>query len=395
MKIGFDAKRAFHNATGLGNYSRFIIEALLSHCPENEYVGYVAPPPPEGGVFNSQYLVDGQKSKIKNQKLTTITPPSGRYAARGGGLSGLRASIWRSYGIVSQLKSDGIEVYHGLSNELPIGLNKTKIKPVVTIHDLIFLRYPELYPAIDRFFYKLKFRSACQNADMIVAVSEQTKRDIIEFYNIDAHKIKVIYQDCDIAFHQKIDSDTITQTLQKYGISKPYILSVGTIEDRKNQLSLVKAFYEANLSDTELVLVGKSTKYQKKIEEFIIEKNLQNRVKILNKVPFLDLPTLYQGSKVFAYLSFFEGFGIPIVEALHSGVPVLAATGSCLEEAGGGGGIYVNPLNINEIAKKLSLLWNDDSLRQTLIQVGKQHVKTFAAVNIAMQLKAVYERVVK
>ena len=135
-------------------------------------------------------------------------------------------------------------------------------------------------------------------------------------------------------------------------------------------------------------------KYQKKIEDFIIEKNLQNRVKILNKIPFSDLPALYQGSKVFAYLSFFEGFGIPIVEALHSGVPVLAATGSCLEEAGGGGGLYVNPLNINEIATKLSLLWNDDSLQQTLIQAGKQHVKTFAAINIAKQLKAIYEGII-
>ena len=377
MKIGFDAKRAFHNATGLGNYSRFVIEALLNHCPENEYVGY------------SQSLGDGQWAMGNGQTTQfNVQRPTSK-------IQRLFPSFWRSYGIVSQLKADGIEVYHGLSNELPIGLNKTKIKSVVTIHDLIFLRYPELYPAIDCFFYKLKFKSACQNADVIVAVSEQTKRDIIKFYNIDTQKIKVIYQDCDIAFHQIISPDSITQMLRKYGISKPYILSVGTIEDRKNQLSLVKAFYEANLPDAELVLVGKSTKYQKKIEEFIIEKNLQNRVKILNKVPFSDLPALYQGSKVFAYLSFFEGFGIPIVEALHSGVPVLAATGSCLEEAGGGGGIYVNPLNINEIAKKLSLLWNDDSLRQTLIQAGKQHVKTFAAVNIAMQLKAVYERILK
>ena len=378
MKIGFDAKRAFHNATGLGNYSRFVIEALLNHCPENEYVGYS----PQRNA--AQSIVDSPQSTV--QGLSVQRPTSK--------IQCLFPSFWRSYGIVSQLKADGIEVYHGLSNELPIGLNKTKIKSVVTIHDLIFLRYPELYPAIDRFFYKLKFKSACQNADVIVAVSEQTKRDIIDFYNIDAQKIKVIYQDCDIAFHQIISLDSIAQTLRKYGISKPYVLSVGTIEDRKNQLSLVKAFYEANLSDTELVLVGKSTKYQKKIEEFIIEKNLQNRVKILNKVLFSDLPAFYQGSKVFAYLSFFEGFGIPIVEALHSGVPVLAATGSCLEEAGGGGGLYVNPLDINEMAKKLSLLWSDDLLRQTLIQAGKQHVKTFAAVNIAKQLKAVYEGIV-
>lgn len=375
MKIGFDAKRAFNNFTGLGNYSRFVLDALLKYQPNNQYIAYTPKStinnwPSE--IYRSQLTIDGPKSAIHK-----CIP-----------------SYWRSYGIIDQLKSDQIEVFHGLSNELPIGLAKSKIKSVVTIHDLIFLRYPELYPAIDRAFYKKKFKAACQNADIVVAVSEQTKRDIVAFYNIDPQKIRVIYQDCDVAFQQKLSATFLSTILNKYNLTKPFILSVGTIEPRKNQLNLVKAFYEANLPETELVLVGKASKYQSEIEAFIAQKKITERVKILNQVPFSDLPALYQATKLFAYPSFFEGFGIPIVEALHSGVPLLAATGSCLEEAGGLGGIYANPQDINDIAKQLTTCWNDATLRATLIKQGQIHVQTFAASNIATQLQAVYQELV-
>lgn len=238
-------------------------------------------------------------------------------------------------------------------------------------------------------FYRQKFKNACAEADVIVAVSEQTKRDIIEFYGTSPAKIKVVYQDCHEVFHQTKTLE-VSPVLQKYNIGKPYVLSVGTIEARKNQLHLVKAFHAAQLTDAELVLIGGKTSYQQAIEAYVAQHHLATKVKILNNVPFADLPALYQSARVFAYPSFFEGFGIPIVEALHSGVPVVASTGSCLEEAGGKGGLYVDPNDMNALAQTLTLLWKDETLRKSLITEGQKHVKGFAAEKIARDLTEIY-----
>jgi glycosyltransferase involved in cell wall biosynthesis len=377
MRIGFDAKRAFNNRTGLGNYSRFILNALRTYAPAHPYLAYT--PKIKTGLFD-EFPAEAIRLPSSKNKL---------YGA-----------WWRSYGITQSLSKDSIQLFHGLSNELPTGLQKAEIKSVVTIHDLIFLRYPELYPAIDRFFYRRKFRKACEQADVIVAVSEQTKRDIMEFYGTAAEKIQVVYQDCHEAFHQPQTSQVLNGGAQpwevsdvdeKYGITKPYVLCVGTIEARKNQLRLVQAFQAAQLADAQLVLVGGKTKFQQQIESFVAGNKLKTKVRILNNVPFEDLPALYQSARVFAYPSFFEGFGIPIVEALHSGVPVVAATGSCLEEAGGNGGLYVNPKDTDALAQKLQLLWQDEALRQRLSTNGQTHVKQFAAENIAKKLVTIYE----
>ena len=357
MKIGFDAKRAFHNNTGLGNYSRFVIQALLKYFPKNEYFAY------------------SPKLSEREIRIVGITPKN--------------KFLWRSWLIKNDLKRDGIQIYHGLSNELPFGKMPSGIKMVVTIHDLIFERYPKLYPFFDRIIYKIKFRKACQNADAVVAVSEQTKRDIIDFYGINPEKIHVIYQDCDAAFQEKQSSEQIEKIKEKYQIKKKYILSVGTIIERKNQASLVAAFHQLNLSNYELILVGSHSKYQDEIEKYIQENNIQH-VKILNKVPFQDLPAIYQGSELFVYPSFFEGFGIPIVEALHSGIPVVAATGSCLEEAGGEGALYANPLDINDLADKILQILVNKDLRKQLIEAGQKHVEQFSAERIAKKLNDLY-----
>ncbi|MEZ4900720.1 MAG: glycosyltransferase family 1 protein [Spirosomataceae bacterium] len=366
MRIGFDAKRAFNNRTGLGNYSRFVLNALLKYAPEYDYLAYT--PKIKAGFFEEFLPKNVRNAPYQNA---------------------LQQAWWRSIGMVKDLQKDRIEVFHGLSNELPSGLKKAGIKSVVTIHDLIFLRYPELYPAIDRFFYRQKFKKACEIADVIVAVSEQTKRDIIEFYDIAPHKIQVVYQDCHEVFHQA--QPPSSQILKIEGISKPYILSVGTIEARKNQLQLVKAFCEAQLPDAQLILVGAKTPYQQKIEAYIAQHHLEGSIKILNKIAFLDLPVLYQAAHIFVYPSLFEGFGIPIVEALHSGIPVIAATGSCLEEAGGSGAVYFDPHHTDELAQKLQLLWNDESLGQQLVKQGQEHIKQFSAENIAQKLINLYQ----
>ncbi len=362
MRIGFDAKRAFNNHTGLGNYSRFIIESLLKYATEQEYLLYTPKSPltPNGGIF--------EKALIK-------LPHRGR-----GGL-------WRSWLINNDLKQDNLDIYHGLSNEIPFGIRKSGVKSVVTIHDLIFLRYPELYPFIDRFIYNKKFRYACENADAIVAVSQQTKDDIMEFYKIPSERIRVIYQDCQEIFHPSTTLRVREDILKKYSLNKPYILCVSSFSERKNQKRLIEAFQQLGLKDYELILVGGKSKYS---DQILNNSLLGEGVRGLFNVPSSDLPALYQGAALFVYPSFFEGFGIPIVEALHSGVPVVAATGSCLEEAGGDGALYANPLDISDLADKMRQILTNQTLRNDLILKGKEHVKQFSGERIVGQLMELY-----
>lgn len=371
MKIGYEAKRAFQNFTGLGNYARSLIEILAYHYPKNKYFLY-APK----AVKNSRTA-----SLFSFSNVIIRTAPVK-----------LLKSYWRSKGVVKDLIKDKVEVYHGLSAELPSGLKSNGIKAVVTIHDLIFLRYPQYFKFLDRKIYAYKFKKACQNADLIVAISEQTKRDIVHYFGTAEEKIRVVYQGCDSVFYEKQPPLFLESIKSKYELPNEFLLCVGTIENRKNQLLILKALLHLP-EHIEVVLVGKSTPYQTLIETFIEDNQLKNRVHILNTVPFEDLPAIYQLAKIFVYPSEFEGFGIPILEALNSEIPVIAAEGSCLEEAGGPDSIYVSPTDERELTNEILMLLNDKPLREKMIASGKNYALNFRAEIIAEKMMHVYTTV--
>jgi glycosyltransferase involved in cell wall biosynthesis len=371
MRVGFDAKRAFNNKTGLGNYSRFVLEALNTFYPDHDYIAYTPK--------NSQNLF----TEFPTERI--VTPH--RWIDK------KLSAYWRHSRVTSQLVKDKIDVFHGLSHELPKGLKEAGIASVVTIHDLIFERLPNLFKPVDRMIYRSKFKSACARADAIIAISEQTKRDLIELYHVSENRIRVIYQDCNPIFQIPVETAQRKVITENYGINKPYVLCVGTIEERKNQLNLVKAFALADMPDYQLVLVGKPTPYTDKIRQIITEKKLENRVTILNSVPNTHLPALYQHADVFAYISIYEGFGIPILEALKSGTPVLAAKGSCLEEAGGPGGLYADPTDLTDITQQLRTLLSDRTLRAGLVKAGQHYIERFEGKTISRQLTDLYREI--
>lgn len=371
MRIGFDAKRAFANKTGLGNYSRFILNALMVHEPGHEYLAYTPK--------NNRHLFDEY--------------PAGSIHYPAGFIDQKLSAYWRYARITRQLTADKTDVYHGLSNEIPQGLQQAGIRSVVTIHDLIFERLPHLFKPIDRAIYRHKFQSACRRADAVVAVSDQTRRDLIELYGVDDSKIEVIYQDCNPVFQQQLTLEQRVRICAEYGITAPFILCVGTLEERKNQHRLVEAFAQLKNHDFKLVLVGKPTDYVQKIKETIQRLKLEDRVMLLHDVSTPHLPALYQAAEVFAYISVYEGFGIPIVEALHSGTAVLAAKGSCLEEAGGPGGLYTDPYQTENISEQLQKLVTDVHLRNSLSAAGRAHVQQFSGKHIAGQLVQLYKSI--
>jgi len=371
MRIGFDAKRAFHNYTGLGNYSRTIIKNLALLYPEHTYYLFT---PRISDKFKS--FPPSEISVIEPEKV----------------VDRIARSYWRSFKMGYDINNNKIDVFHGLSNELPRNINKFKTRSVVTIHDLIFLRFPYLYNKIDTLFYKNKFHAAVKMADRIIAISEQTRLDLISFLEVDPEKIEVIYQGCDPGFYQKIPEDIKKQIRLKYDLPDNYILYVGTIEERKNLLQIVKARHEYDIK-VPLVAIGRHTPYMKKIRKFVNEKKIKDII-FPGQVSLTDLPAIYQMSSVFVYPSSFEGFGIPILEALNSGTPVITATGSCLEETGGSSSIYINPEKPYEIAAALQRVFSNDRLRQKMILAGYRYAMKFREDKSIRKIMELYKKLV-
>lgn len=370
MKIAFDAKRAFNNFRGLGNYSRDTIRIVSSFYPENEYLLYTP-------KINSSIIFD------YNNSCKVYSPQHKK--------SGIATSLWRTFALADEAKRCGVDVYHGLSHELPFGIEKKGIHTVVTMHDLIFLKFPELYPFFDRKMYAIKYLRSCKVADDIVAASEQTKRDLVELAGVKEEKITVVYQGCNAAFKVSTTEQQRAEIRLKYQLPEQFILNVGAIEERKNQLLILKAL-QCGKIDCPLVIVGRSGDYEKTLRTFIAEHNMEQQVKLLPNVPMADLPTLYQAASLFVYPSLFEGFGIPLLEALHSGLPVIAATGSCLEESGGEGSCYVSPYDAEELASAINKILSDRALQVSMQAKSAQHLLKFSDGEIARNLMQVYLR---
>jgi glycosyltransferase involved in cell wall biosynthesis len=369
MKIGFDAKRALFNRSGLGNYSRSTLRLLSHFYPENKYCLFTP-------KFNQELF-----QSSSNQFIVVPEP----------GIPTLFSSFWRIWGIHLQIKKQKLDIYHGLSNELPWSIKKTGVKTVVTIHDLIFLRYPEYYPFIDRQIYKLKFQYACRVADKIIAISEATKADIITYFGTQPEKIEVVYQTCNPVFRILLDNDKKELVRKKYSLPEKYILYIGTIEKRKNAFTLIKAYLNVN-PEIPLLIAGRPTDYLSEINEFLKLNPVGDRIIFRHNIESVDLPALYQSAKLFVYPSVVEGFGIPILEALYSGVPVITSTGSCFAETGGDAALYCDPYNVEQMSECISKVLNDAEIRKSMIERGFVHAGKFDEVNVASNLMKVYRK---
>ncbi|MFD2288627.1 glycosyltransferase [Pedobacter petrophilus] len=369
LRIGFDGKRAANNLTGLGNYSRSLIMTLSGQFPDNQYFVY-------SSKVKSAKQID---SFFEKDNITLKLPKDGAF-------------LWRTLNILKDLGRDQVQVFHGLSHEIPFAIQHTKIKSIVTIHDLIFLRFPEYYQFIDRKLYEWKSKSACKRADKIIAISEKTKADIVEFYGTDPDKIEVIYQSCDDSFKNALPQQSLKRIKLTYNLPDKYILNVGTIEKRKNLKVIIQALKNVD-EEYKLVVIGKQTSYFKEVEKEMEKLGLSNRVIFLKNIPFADLPGIYQMASLFVYPSFYEGFGIPVIEALYSGTPVIAATGSCLEEAGGPYSIYISPTDVSSLSYQINHVLSNPSLQKEMKEKGLEFVQKFNSPNVTQQLMDCYKNV--
>ncbi|MDR2980152.1 MAG: glycosyltransferase family 4 protein [Bacteroidales bacterium] len=369
MRLGFEAKRAFFNTSGLGNYARNMLIALQQFYPEHEYL-----------LFTPKY----SESLFSSQNYTVITPENGwKYFH----------SLWRLMGMSATIDKQVVDIFHGLSNELPRGIGKSNAKSVVTIHDLIFMRYPEWYKKHDRIIYQNKTEYACKYADKIVAISEQTKSDLIHYLNIKEDRIEVIHQPALMRFMQNgISEEKTIETVLKYRLPEQYLLMVGNIEKRKNIANVIQAKLHGGI-DVPLYIVGRETLYAKELKNRVASQKGED-IYFLHHVSTEELFTLYRNAAILIYPSYFEGFGLPVIESLMCGTPVIASHGSCLVETAGDGALYIDPDNVEQLIETVRQLLQNRTMRKELVEKGQKHIRQFEPLRIAFKMNELYKSLI-
>jgi glycosyltransferase involved in cell wall biosynthesis len=309
--------------------------------------------------------------------------------------------LWRRSRMIKDIAAAKLTIFHGLSNELPAGIEKINVKSVITVHDLIFERYPETYHWDQRYTHRWKMKKSCEVADTVIAASIQTKEDLQHFYQIPADKIVVCYQNCSPIFQQQITEAEKRAIKIKYGLPDRFFLFVSSITQRKNLITVCKALLQ--LKDkvaTPLVVIGDGKKEKQMVKDFINANGLHQRVIFLNELPVakeagftqsLDFPAIFQQAFALIYPSFFEGFGIPLLEAMCSGLPVISNNASCLPEVGGDAVLYFSPTDEEALSQQMQQLIANPTLHQSLKEKGFIQATHFTAAKHTEAVMNVYK----
>ena len=366
MKIGIISEPLNRSLTGVGNYTYNLIKELnkLNKTKESFY------------LINSEH--DEFFTKINE---IIIKNP----------FKVLKTYAWYPF-LVIKLWDHDLDVIQN-SSQVPTFL-KFKQKYIITVHDLT----PFITPKESKFgrplIYKLLFPRTLKTADKIITVSNSTKKDLINHFDIPEKKIRVIFEAADEKF-KPLNNEKISETEQKYNLNFPFILYVGTLEARKNIPTLVTAFYKLKKKNIEhkLVITGtKGWKY-KEIFETIDKLNLQNDVVFTGYVSDEDLPALYNAADLFVYPSIYEGFGLPPLEAMACGTPVITSNTSSLPEVVGDAGIMVDPYDVDGLADAMHRVLTDEGSRADMIKKGLERTKMFSWEKCARETLEVYEEV--
>ncbi len=382
MNIGYDGKRAFQNKTGLGNYTRSLITILSRYYPDFKYSLFA---PKQTGLFTIAAF----------NNVNAIFPKQPFYKRF--------RTIWRQIGMVKEIKNAGLDIYHGVSNELPRGIEKTGIKTLVTVHDLIFERYPETYHFDERYVHRWKIKRACKIADAIIAISQQTKDDLINLYNVNADKITICYQSCNPIFEKIISPAEKELVKERYRLPDQYFLFVSSIAPRKNLIAICRAMILLkNKINIPLVVIGDGEKEKAEVKSLMLANGMASQLILLNELPVskgdpfttaADFPAIYQQAVALIYPSIFEGFGLPVLEALWSGLPVISSNTSSLREVAGEAALYFAPDNYGILAQHMLSVVSTVDLAEELRNKGFQQAQYFSQKNYAESIVQVYKSI--
>lgn len=375
MRLGFDAIRAFRNATGLGAHNRTVIR-LLAEAGRHDLLLYT---PTTVSRADPSFPGDVARVRVRTRPAWLRGP-------------GTR-QVWRTWLLGRQVAGDQVTVYHGLSHELPRDLPGRGVRTVVTVHDLLAVRFPDLFGRTTSAIYDWKYRWSCQAADLLIAVSEQTRRDLATYYEIPSERVRVIPPGIDPRFRQPATAAARAAARARYDLpaTAAYVISVGTVEPRKNGMLLLRALARLAPAERPLVLfAGRLTAYARSLRRYLRDRSLAPWVRLAGPVAADDLPALVQDAALAVVPSRFEGFGMPVAEALVSGTPVVAAAGSSLEEAGGPGSRYVDPDDPDALAEAMATVLGDGHLAERMRAEGRVWARRFDDAVLREQLEQVH-----
>ena len=362
MKIGFDAKRLFYNDTGLGNYARTLIKNLQKFHPNHQYFLFT---PGLRETEETKYFFD-------KSRFTIIQPKRKDF-------------FWRQWGISREINKLKLDIYHGLSHELPMRMPDKSTRCFVTVHDLIFEKFPHLYPWFDSKFYRIKYRRSAHLADHIISISNSTSKDIQDIWKIDKSKISTIYQTCNPAI----------STIAKSSRIRKHFLYVGSVIRRKRLSDIILAL--SGLEEAKkkpLVVIGSGDSYLTEVEKLINKLKISKWVHFIGKKSNKELVRYYDEAIALIYPSEYEGFGIPIIEAAFRKIPVITSTSSSMPEAGGPVSFYVEPGDIAQIKNYMDEISSNSDKIESRVNKTFQYVSEhFDARLLSNQLMSTYQQV--
>lgn len=369
MKIGIDIRSLMEpKYSGVSEYAFNLLNAIFDMDKKNEY-----------SLFYNNFSNSYQKGKFfqENRALDNVKYSRFKIPNR---LFNAGLAVF-NYPKIDRMLGD-VDVFFS-PNFLFFAFSK-RCKTILTVHDLSFERCPEFYTLRGKLWHKIiNTKKLCKRADCIIAVSENTKNDLMELYKIEESKIKVIYSGLGRGFKNSCDPITLARVREKYQIPQIFILHLGNIETRKNIIGIIKAFerlhFQYKINDYSLIFAGAASYGYggKKIFEIAKRSKLREKIKFLGYVENGDKAALYQMAKIFIYPSFYEGFGFPPLEAMACGAPTITSNVSSLPEIVGDAAVMVDPYNIEDMSKAMAQILSDADLRNFLIKQGEKRANNF------------------
>ncbi len=395
--IYIDASAAVHNKAGLSRYGQELIAALVADpTHKGEYA-----------VFYHDAATAQPGAVIKSLPGISTTQPSRPWRMRA--LLAQLANVSQddmlsSAGAAAAAASQLPTLFHATEHLLP---RFKRIKTVFTLHDLIFKFFPQHHLPLNRIYLSLAFPLFLKRADAIICVSEQSKRDAQRIYHVPDSKLRVIYEGVDPRFRRVTNAATLAHARERYHLPGRFILSVGTIEPRKNLKTLFEAYAALTggeqsggrgqgsgirgVEDVRLVVAGRQGWLVEETTRAVDELGLTGRVLFTGYVADEDLPALYSLADAVAYPSVYEGFGLPPLEALACGVPVVCSNASSLPEVMGDAGLLIPPTDVRAWMLGLGRILTDADLRRDLSARGPRQAARFTWPDAARKTRAVYD----
>jgi glycosyltransferase involved in cell wall biosynthesis len=367
MRVGINAllltKQAGYRQTGVSRYIRRLIEALPNELSDDELI-----------VYSGRGTEPVGAGEQWRRSWWPVDDPFARVA-------------WESSLLPFAARRDRLDLFHGTVNVLPTRLNA---RSAVTIHDLALLRWPEQTPARRHRYLARAIPAAVKRADRVIAVSEATKADIVELLGVDPVKVAVTHLGVEDRF-KPASAKRIKAAREVYGIEEPFVLYVGTLEPRKNLPNLLRAFarIQREIPHT-LALAGAEGWKTREFREAVEEVSLGDRLRLLGFVDERDLPALYSAADLFAFPSLYEGFGLPVLESMACGTPVVTSNISSLPEVGGDAALLVEPSDVEGIGQAILSGLTDKELRGRLVAAGKKRAARFTWQATAKATAAAY-----